>query len=166
MNLLTVNQKPDIMKKIMILFALTFFTSHSSFSQNSEKSNLTCLIAGGGKNFQMIGNESNTMIDSLFTNLPKTKRKGYIWKFKNVQIPGLDSPVTFQVHQGLSGKGNKGNVYFTTFTSEKYKKDRLAQNIDSEEPAIIIYVKRGRKHILKTEEEVKNVKQYLLLIYG
>jgi len=154
------------MKKILLLFALTFFTSYSSFSQNTEKCTLTCLIAGGGRNFQMIGNESNTMIDSLFTNLPNTRRKGYVWKFKNIQIPGLEYPVTFQVHQGLAGKEDNRKGYFNTFTSEKYKTERLSRKKDTEKSAIIIYVKQGKNHILKTEEESKIVKEYLLSIYG
>lgn len=154
------------MKKSMLLIALTLCTSFSSFSQNSEEINLTYLIAGGGLNFQMTGNESSIMIDSLFANFPNTKRKGYVWKFKNIQIQGLDYPVTFQVHQGLSGEEGDGSGYFNTFTSEKYKTERLSRKIETEKVAIIIYVKKGRNHILKTEEEAKIVKEYLLSIYG
>jgi hypothetical protein len=154
------------MKKIMILFALTFFTCSSSFSQNSIENSLSYLIAGGGRNFQIIGNESSSMIDSLFAKLPNTKRKGYVWKFKNIQIPGLDYPVTFQVHKGLAGKDENGRGYFNTFKSEKYKTERLSRKKETEKYAIIIYVKQGRNHILKTEEDAKIVKDYLLMIYG
>jgi hypothetical protein len=154
------------MKNLVILIAFTLSTSYSTFSQTPEACKLTYLLAGGGRNFQLEGNESYMMIDSLFTNLPNTKRKGYIWKFKNVHVPGLDYPVTFQVHQGLAGKAENGRRYFNTFTSEKYRTERLSRKIESEDFAIIIYVKQGRNHVLKTEEEAKIVKNYLLSIYG
>ena len=47
---------------------------------------------------------------------------------------------------------------------DKYKKMRLAQNIETENPAVIIYVKRGRNHVIKTDEEDKLVREYLLSI--
>lgn len=154
------------MKKLLLLFTLVLFTDYSSFSQTSDECNITYLIAGGGRNFQVIGNESYRMIDSLFANHPKTKMKGYVWKFKSIHVPGIDYPVTFQVHQGLSGKEGNGKGYFNTFVSEKYKKERLAQKKDVEKPAIIIYVKQGRNHVLKTDEEAKIVKEYLFSIYN
>lgn len=154
------------MKKTKILFALAFLTSYNTFSQTSDECNITYLITGGGRNFQIIGEESEKMIDSLFANLPGTKRKGYVWKFKRIHIPGIDQPVTIQVHQGLSGKGENGSGYFNTFTSEKYKTERLSRKKETDKPAIIIYVKHGRNHILKTEEEAKIVKEYLLSICG
>ena len=153
------------MKKITILFALTFFTSYSTFSQTSDENNISYLFTGGGHNFQIIGEESGNMIDSLFAKNRNTKRKGYVWKFKRIQIPGLDYTVTFQVHQGLAGKEGDCRGYFNTFTSEKYKTERLAQKKDAEKPAIIIYVKQRRNHVLKTEEDAKVVKEYLLSMY-
>lgn len=150
----------------MLLNILTLLTTFTSFSQTSDECNITHLIAGGGRNFQIIGDDSGKMIDSLFTNLPDTKRKGYVWKFKRIYIPGIDQSLTFQVHQGIAGSEENGRGYFNTFVSEKYKNERLARKKDTEKPAIIIYVKHGRNHIIKTEEEAKIVKDYLLLIYG
>lgn len=153
------------MKKTLTLLALTFCFVFQANAQNSEDLKLTYLIAHESWNFQIVGEESNQIVSSLFANLPETKRKGYKWKFKNVVIPGLDEPVTLQVHQGLAGQSANGRGYFNTFMNEEYREIRLAQNIGSENPAIIIYVKRGRNKILKTEE-AKFVKEYLLSLYG
>ena len=154
------------MKKSLILLSLIILSSYSSNAQNSQGCEITGLIAGGGKNFQIIGTESSSFADSLFAQFSNTKRKGYKWKFKQVSIPGLDKPVTFQVHQGLAGRNENGTGYFNTFMNEEYKEMRLSQNIETETPAIIIYVKRGRNHVLQTKEEAKLVKEYLLSIYG
>jgi hypothetical protein len=154
------------MKNSLILLILTFFLSYQTNAQNSDDLKLTCLIAGGGRNFQVIGDESTEMVNSFFAKLPDTKRKGYKWKFKNVDVPGLDKKITFQVHQGLAGKNENGSGYFNTFANDEHKKMRMAQNIESEKPAIIIYVVRGKNHVLKTKEEAKIVKDYLLSIHG
>lgn len=135
-------------------------------SQSPDQFQITELIAGGGHNFLISGDDSEKIIDSLFSNLPATKRKGYVFKFKKLHIPGIDQSLTFQVHQGITGSEENGQGYFNTFGSEKYKNERLASKKDTEKPAIIIYVKRGRNHFLKTEEEVKIVKDYLLSIYN
>ncbi len=133
------------------------------------------MIVRGSRDFQIVGQASFTMIDALFTAFPKTKKKGYIWKFKQVNVPGLDAPVTFQVHQGLYGTNSneaadstskcKGGFYFNTFTSEKYKEIRLNQNRPNEQPAILIYVKRGRNFAIGTKEEAELIKTYLETIY-
>lgn len=152
------------MKKSIFLTVLLSGFGLTSFSQITAQCKINTLIAGGGNNFEIVGEESNQMVDSLFSNLPNTKRKGYKWKFKNIIIPGIDAPVTFQVHQGMAGCEDNGRFYFVTFTSEDNKTER--QTSKNEEEAIIIYVKRGRNHILKTEEQTKIVREYLLSIYA
>lgn len=154
------------MKKSVILFVLTIFSYYFSYSQSNEDCNITYLIAGGGHNFQIIGDQSEIMVDSLFSNFPETKREGYVWKFKNVSIPGLDQSISFHVYQGLAGSDENGNEYFNTFVSEKYKTERLSRIKESEESAIIIYVRKGKKHVLRTDDEAKIVKDFLLSICG
>lgn len=128
------------------------------------------LVVAGNYNFQIVGDDSDVLIDSLFAKFPKTKRKGYIWKFKNVEIPGIDEALTFQVHQGLYGeerdttKCSNGH-YFTTFTNEKYKQQRLANQTPYEQGAITIYLKRGRQYGVDTCEEADLVKAFLLSLY-
>ena len=162
------------MKKILILSALLIGSVLQTNAQNSSQCTMTQLIAGGGRNFKIIGSESNSFADSLFSHFPDTKRKGYVWKFKKVHIPGIEEPLTLQVHQGLSGSSGKascdnsvcrGGSYFNTFTSERYKQKRLNQNISSEQPAIIIYIKRGRNYGVSTKEEAELVRNYLLSVY-
>jgi hypothetical protein len=153
------------MKKSLLLSLFVLLVSGISFSQSNNDCTLTNLKAGGGYNYQIIGEVSEQMVDTLFVNLPETKRKGYVWKFKNINIPGIDESLTFQVHQGIAGSEQNGRGYFNTFESEKYKTERLARKTENEKPAIIIYVKHGRNHVLKTPEEAKIVKEYLLSLF-
>jgi hypothetical protein len=163
------------MKKSLILLSLIISFSYQVNSQDTDGYKMTGLIAGGGKNIQIIGTESSLFVDSLFAQFPKTKRKGYIWKFKNVLIPGIDVPLTFQVHQGISGcssqEVNNTNSccttgYFRTFSNEKHKKILLENKKITEQVAIIIYLKRGRNHVIKTETDADLVKKHLLSIYN
>lgn len=132
------------------------------------------LFIGGNQNFQIVGEDSKKLVDSLFAHYPKTNRKGYIWKFKNVAIPGIEEPVTLQVHQGLYGEHVehsedstkcKNGHYFTTFTSEKYKQQRLANKKPNEQDAITIYIKEGRKYGISDVEDAKIAKAFLLALY-
>lgn len=168
--------KSNLMKKSLILFSFLALTTYQSNAQNSEDYKMTQVIKGGGHNFQIIGDASDAFADSLFSHLPETKRKGYVWKFKNVQITGIAEPVTFQVHQGLYGSSGGpncdtsscgGSSYFYTFTSEKYKRTRLSQNIPTEDKAILIYVKGRKKYdyVIKTKEEADLVRDYLQSLF-
>lgn len=144
----------------------------NSFSQSENSPKLDYLIAGGGEhyggyNFTMTGEESKIMLTSLVGQYSESKKKEkYIWKIKNIEIPGLDETVTLQIHQGLSGKRENFTGYFTTFMNETDKENKLAQKSDSEISSIIIYVKDGRKNALKNKEQAEIVKAYLLSIYG
>ena len=160
------------MKNLLILLTL-LFAFHTN-AQNSNPNKVHQLVTGGGHNFKVIGIESYAFIDSLFSHFPQTKRKGYIWKFKNVHIPGIENPVTLQVHQGLSGGAVRNDIdttickpgsYFNTFTSEKYKQKRLSQSPASESPAILIYIKRGRNYVVSSKSEVELIRNYLSSIY-
>ncbi|MGB0915790.1 MAG: hypothetical protein ACPGVI_06940, partial [Crocinitomicaceae bacterium] len=75
--------------KLTCLFLLSFFFLSTNAQCNKDGA-LTQMRVGGNSNFQMVGDESNAFIDSLFENLPRTKRKNYIWTFKDVQVPGID----------------------------------------------------------------------------
>ena len=160
------------MKNLLIILTLLFVFNANAQNTNINKVNQ--LVTGGGHNFEVIGIESYAFIDSLFSHFPQTKRKGYIWKFKNVHVPGIENPVTLQVHQGLSGGSVNNNVdttickpgsYFNTFTSEKYKQKRLSQSPASESPAILIYIKRGRNYVVSSKSESELIRNYLLSIY-
>jgi hypothetical protein len=154
------------MKKYIYLSIICLFSGNFLLSQQDNLP-FTKYFAGGGQNFQIYGNESSTLVDSLFANFSNIKRKGdkYLWKIKNVKIQGLNNPITFQVHQGVSGKLNNCEGYFHTFENEKYKSKLLSQLKDTEQLAVIIYVKKGRKYVLTTDDEAKIVKDYLLSIY-
>ena len=160
-------------QSLILLFAAFAFINYST-AQTPETYKITQLITGGGHNFQVIGTDSHAFVDSLFTQFSGTKRKGYVWKFRKVEIPGISEPVTLQVHQGIKGYYEKekcdtnscgGGSYFHTFTSEKYKKSLLSRKTDLEHPAIIIYIKRGRQYGLKTKEEAEIAKAYLRSIF-
>lgn len=149
------------MKKSLFICLIAIVVSGFTYSPSNDDCKLTWLKARGGYNFQLTGKVSVQMIDSLFANFPETKRKGYVWKFKNINIPGVEESLTFQVHQGIAGSEPNGRRYFNTFVSEKYKTERLARKTDNEKFAIIIYVKHGRNHVLKTPEETKIVEDFL-----
>ena len=162
------------MKKTLILCIFTLFVLTSSFSQTSEDCTISQLVINGKHNFQVIGNDVNPFIDSLFSHYPKTKRKGYIWKFKKISISGLEDPITLHVHQGIYGRTAQnesdstkcnGGFYFTTFTSKKYRRYRLDNLKENEQKAINIYIKKGRKYGISNEEDVKIIKLFLLAIY-
>ena len=163
------------MKKSLLLASLLIVSCFQSQAQDTEEIEMTSLITGGGKNFQIIGDESGAFVDSMFAQLPETKRKGYVWKFKKVQVPGIAEPLTFQVHQGIKGTNDinstaksdhKGSMYFHTFTSEKYKQSLLDNQKTTEELAIVIYLRRGRNHAIQTNEEAELVEHYLRSLYG
>ena len=162
------------MKKTLILYISSLLISITSFAQTGDECKISQLIVGGNHSFQIVGNDSKPFIDSLFSHYPKTKRKGYIWKFKNVHIPGLEEPVTLQVHQGLHGEEVrnecdsskcKDGFYFTTFTSEKYKQYRLENKKPNEKDAITIYVREGRNYGVSNSKDAEIVKAFLLAIY-
>lgn len=124
---------------------------------------------GNSYDYQIIGDSSEVLVENLFNEFTKVKRKGYIWKFKNVDIPGLEEPVTLQIHQGMHGITNhegdssycKNGSYFTTFTSEKYRQKRLTNQKPNEKLAVLVYIKRGRKFAIVDYKEAKLVEEYL-----
>jgi hypothetical protein len=95
----------------------------------------------------------------------KRKKGKYLWKIKKVSIPGLNNLITFQIHQGIAGKLTNGGGYFHTFENEKYKGNLLSKLKDTEQVAVISYVKSGRTYGLCDEFEIKIVQDYLLSIY-
>lgn len=157
---------------------LSIFFLASSLSYAKAQTYNDCIIGlyktGNGWNCQLTGNESNLLIDSLFYHHPKTKRKGYVWKFKNVTVDGVEKPVTFFVHKGIRGTIEKapndttlckGSSYFHTFTSEKYKKRLLDNRKPTEQDAVIIYLSRGHKYGIP-REEAELVKEYLMELFS
>jgi hypothetical protein len=160
-------------QSLILLFAAFAFISYST-AQTPETYKVTKLIAGGGRSFQIIGTDSHAFVDSLFTQFSGTKRNGYTWKFRKVEIPGISKTVTLEVHQGIKGYYKKekcdsnscgGGSYFHAFMNEKRKEDLLNKQTKLEHPAIIIYIKRGRQYCLKTKEEAEIAEAYLRSIF-
>ena len=164
---------PNLNSMKTIFFFLCSFFFLSANAQCNKDGALTGMISGGNHNFKMVGDESNAFIDSLFANLPETKRKGYTWKFKNVKVPGVAEPLTIDVRQGVYGVMQKKSInscsgtssYFHVYTSEKYKQERLNVRKGTEKDGVIVYLRRGRQFGLSDKEEVELVKAYLLAIY-
>lgn len=156
------------MKHPIILTVLFFITSFQISAQSTDKIAYSQFNASGGTHLQIVGAGSDQLADAMFSQFPDTKRNGYVWKFKKVSIPGISEPVTLQVHQGLYGTRTTksessccNETYFHTFDNEKYKQRLLAQQKDTEEKAILIYVKRGRNYNAASKEEVDLIKSYL-----
>ena len=162
------------MKYSLFLSILLALTATTSSAQDSDSIQFPQLIAGGGHNFQVIGEHSSAYKDSLFAHFNKKEKRGYVWKFKNVKVDGISEVVTLEVHQGLKGytkdpryNANKcgGSAYFYTFTSEKRKAEMLENQSELEFPGLVIYIKQGNKYSLKNPEEVKLMEAYLRAIY-
>lgn len=159
--------------KTSLLILLLAISASISYSQDSDTIQFPQLIAGGGHNFQVIGDKSFAYRDSLFSHFDKKPGKRYIWQFKNVEIPGISEPVTLQVHQGVKGYTTAprydanwcgGESYFYTFTSEKLKKRILKNQNEFEYPGLVIYVRKGRNYGV-AEGEVEHLEAYLRSIY-
>lgn len=158
--------------KSTLIFLFSFLYLLNAQAQVSQTSEITTAVSAGKHHFQIVGEHSNVFIDSLFANFPKTKRKGYVWRFKNIEIEGLDGSVTLEVHQGLSGDyvpadGTRcqSGYYFHTFTSEKYKSSLLSKRKANEQEAVMIYIKVGRKYGVD-KAEADAVMAFLKTIYA
>lgn len=161
------------MKQSLILLFVIFAISNYANSQQSDSLEFPNLVTGGGHNFQVIGDQSFAYRDSLFSHFGKKQKKGYVWKFRHVQVPGISEELTLEVHQGLKGyseepryDANKcgGSAYFYTFTSEKQKATLLEKQNELEYPGLIIYVKQGSRYGVSLDE-VEFLKAYLRSIW-
>lgn len=162
------------MKQKFILYIASMLISATAFAQAVEDCTISKFVVAGKYNFQIIGDDASPFVDALVAHYPDSKRKGYFWKFKNIEIPGIDKPLTFEVRQGLFGEevydesdGTKcqNGFYFATFTSEACKQDRIANRKPTEQDAISIHVKNGRNYGLSSQEEAEIVRQFLLSLY-
>ncbi len=155
------------MKKSLIL-SLSLLLSSAAISQVNEDLRTVHTLHRGHHNLKMIGDDTKAMIDVLFDSQDKKRRRGYVWKFKKVQIPGIDEPVTLQVHEGIhaSKKINEDECrvgsYFNTFVNDKYKLQRIEYLKPNEERAMLIYIIRGKQFGLDNRQEANLVKDYLL----
>ena len=129
---------------LMAILSLSDYHFCRFFFFDLENSpNLNYLIAGGGEHygvydFTLSGEESKVMLNKLVGQYSKSKkREKYIWKIKKIEIPGLDKPVTLQIHQGLSGKRENFTGYFTTFMNEADKKNKLTQKTIQKQPQLL-----------------------------
>lgn len=158
------------MMKTTLLILIVFMVS-GSFSQEEiiHKPSHIFTVANT-YNLQFIGDKSEKIVSVLFEKFPQVKRKKYIWKFKNVQVPGFEEALSFQVYQGVFGVDTTESIpedqcskhyYFLTFQNDMQKELRLAKNIPSEQIAISIYIKKAKKEPLKTRNEAVLVESYL-----
>ncbi len=150
---------------------LFLFSINLSASSESCQLNLRRSIAGGKVNYQVIGESSSQLKAAFFHYFQKAPNKKYVWKFKKVIIPGMDKPVTLQVHQGLHGTKEatanscaSGGSYFNTFINEKYKTEREAQSLNNEEPALLIYIKQGRQFGVNCDK-AEYVEKFISTVY-
>lgn len=156
--------------KFLLFF--TLFVSSAGFAQQRkmpEPSNL--LLAGNTYNLRFYGDESEKIKTALLKSFPQqVKRKKYVWKFKNIQLQGFEGPLSFQVYEGIFGidttgiledKRYLGSHYFFAFQNDSQKESRMAKKYPSEQVAITIYVKKGKKGSVRTREEIIQVESCL-----
>lgn len=162
------------MKTLNLLIIIIIFSPQFCSTQESKEINISTISSNYGTFYSISGENAVPYIDALFTQFSDKKKRGYIWKFKNVQIPGISKPVTLQVHQGIRGTKERdscstskcgGGSYFHTFTSEKYKETLLSRKKDNEKDALVVYIRRGRSYGLKSKKDTELAKIFLESIY-
>lgn len=163
------------MKTLALLITAIFLVTQFCSAQESNDVKISTISSSYWTFYSITGENVLPYIDSLFAQFSNKKKRGYVWKFKNVQIPGISNPVTFQIHQGIRGAKEKdscstsncgGGSYFHTFTSETYKETLLSRKKENEKDALIVYIKRGRFYGLKSKEDAEIAKTYLESIYS
>ena len=148
------------MKNLILVFSMILLTS-VSFAQCDKPNSLNYLVAGGGEdfggyNFRFYGDEADGFIDDIIVAHPQLKRKKDTWKIKKVEIDGIEKPVRLKIYRGV-----RKQVY----NCKKNISDKVT-NEEAEMPLISIYVFHGRRYSLKTKEQAKIVKEYLLSCRG
>lgn len=116
------------------------------------------------RSFWVRGEGSQHFLNHLFESKKNTKRRGYVHRFKHVNVPGIKGKVSLKVHEGIHGKRHQGSCtesYFRTFTSEKYKQKLTRNMTKDEQPGIIIYLKKEGKHPHTTDVERNAFVQYI-----
>lgn len=153
--------------KYLITFSIIVFLANFSFSQGCYKPNSLNNFGLPGEqnfhgiNFQFYGDQTDNFLDRLLIVHPDSKRKQYTWKIKNVKFEGLSESVDITIHRGIHGSLDNCRGFFHTFKNEKYKDEILAKHASNSEAGILIYVRKGRKNALKTEDEAQVVREYL-----
>lgn len=150
------------MKKSFIILFVLFLSASSAFSETGITNGISLFKAGHGWNFNVFGDEETARFtDALFSHFPEKSRKGHIWKLRNVHVDGIDQKLTLQVHEGIVSPNNCGGYGFHTFSSEKHKQSCLSNKKEGQKNGLLIYVKHGNKHVLKTREDADLVMNYL-----
>ncbi|MCG8575034.1 MAG: hypothetical protein MI810_09145 [Flavobacteriales bacterium] len=159
-----------MLKKSLLLLALVALFQFSAEAKSDEL-NLKRVVSGQGTHFRISGEQSLKMADAFFIHFADSKRKGYIWNFKKVQIPGMEKKVNFQVMQGISGQNSSSSSccatsYFHAYTSERYKKQLDETRTEYEQDALMIYIRDGRNSVLNTDDKVALAMDFLKSIYN
>lgn len=145
------------MKNLVFVFAILMMSSSGLFAQETSQINVVSL--GERKSFWLSGDPSVRFLNYMFQSTEQERGKKYIHRFKWIKVPGINEPLKLKIHEGVVGQetspeGKCWSSYFNTFTSEKYKKERVARMTENELFGIIVYVeKKGRENISSTEEQ-------------
>ena len=160
------------MRNQLLALAILIFSFNFSSAQDDSSICLNQFTLASKKNIQIVGEESTAFTDALFTHFDK-KYKAGITRIKNVEIEGLDEPITLQVHQGYYGKmvtedenSRCSSSYFHTFSNIKDKEAFQVNKKLHESECVTIYLKRGRDFGVTSDEEFEIIQNYLLSIYS
>ncbi|MCB9225155.1 MAG: hypothetical protein H6582_13300 [Crocinitomicaceae bacterium] len=149
------------MKKFLIILSVLFAVV--SYGQNEHLQTTYYYHAGvRQQSFWMWGDLSKNFLQNFYQVNPKKGNK-YINKYKNIQIDGLSSPISFKVQEGVYGTENSESCsksYFNSFVSEKYRKERVQRMTENETYGVIIYVSSKNKKVLSNSDYLA-IKGYL-----
>lgn len=151
------------MKKIItFILVLSVGIQYSTAQENSSISMFTkAPIPEGAKAFNVKGKFARTILNKLTQLQPKHKERRYVHTFKRVKVAGIKEELTLKIHEGVHGRTARHSYFFNTFRNKKDKNSRLSHLKETDQPGIIIYIKKENGEVLTQQEEARNFRAFL-----
>lgn len=152
-------------KSAVAICVFSIFSTSFSVAQETEE--IFAVNSGRSMDmpeysFYIKGEKSDIFLDNMFKKYPKTKDKGYILKFKNITVDGINSNMNLKIHKGIHGDKENGGGYFITFKNDGDRSERIKNISDNQILGIIIYVMKGKNEFIETKEEADKFISFVL----
>ncbi|MEZ4921748.1 MAG: hypothetical protein R2780_01130 [Crocinitomicaceae bacterium] len=108
--------------------------------------------------YWMHGSHAKSFMKAVQSETNFSVGSRYFHHLRSVQIPGLSEKVHLKIQEGIYGQRTSGScseTYFNSFTSEHYKRSRVARMQVGEEFGLLIHIKMGKNKSLLSFEEQK-----------
>lgn len=107
--------------------------------------------------YWMHGSYAKSFMKSIQSEAGFSVGSRYYHHVRGIQVPGLSDKLHLKIQEGIYGQRSSGScveTYFNSFTSEHYKRSRIARMQVGEEFGLLIYIKNGNnKNPLSFEEQ-------------